>query len=84
MRSSSVCEVNELHCGLVSSDVWVGGGDTCRAVLEEVRGVMIWVKVRFVYEILERFVPSCCVVEFFNRELNQLKQRNEMNEPKFL
>ena len=29
-RSSSVCEVNELHCRLVSSDVWVGGGDTCR------------------------------------------------------
>lgn len=54
MRSSSVCEVNELHCKLVSSNVWVGGGDTCREVLEEVRGVMIWVMVRNVYEILKR------------------------------
>ena len=31
MRSSSVCEVNELHCRLVSSNVWVGDGDTCCA-----------------------------------------------------
>ena len=26
----------------------------------------------------ERFVSSCSVIEFFNIELNQLKQRNEM------
>ena len=53
MRSSSVCQVDGLHCRLVSPVVWVGGGDTCRAVLEEVRGVMIWVMVLYVYEMLK-------------------------------
>ena len=57
-----------------------GGSDTCRVVLEELRGVMVWLMVRYVYDdiLKERFVSSCSVIEFFNIELNQLKQRNEM------
>ena len=33
-----------------------------------------------VRDIKERFVSSCSVIEFFNKELNQLKQRYERNE----
>jgi hypothetical protein len=54
MRSSSVCEVNELHCKLVSFNVWVGDGDTCCASTRGTERVMIWVMVRYVYEILKR------------------------------
>ena len=80
MRSSSVCEVNALHCRLVSSDVWVGDGDTCRASTRGTeKGDDMGDGAVYVWDIREIcFILFCDWI--FNKELNQLKQRNERNE----
>ena len=57
----------------------MGGGDTCCASTRGTERGDDIVMVQYVYEILERFLSSCSVTESINKELNQLKQRNERN-----